>query len=105
VVEAFKTFKAVTENKLGKRIHKVVTDNAWELSMGKVHRFCKAEGIKPNTTVPYHTALNGVAGHTIGVLTNAMCMMLHSSGLLKSLGQKLSIQQHMFAIGCRQVQS
>ncbi len=91
-MEAFKTFKVVTENKLGKRICKVVMDNAWELLMGKVHRFRKVKGIKPNTTVPYHTASNGVAGCTIGVLTNAMHMMLHSSGLLKSLGRKLSIQ-------------
>jgi len=60
VVDAFKTFKAVVENESGKRICEVMTDNARELSMGEMRRFCKAEGIKISTTTPYHPISNGV---------------------------------------------
>ena len=83
--EAFKSFKAIAENESGKRIREVLTDNARELSMGEMSRFCETEGIKLNTTVPYHPASNGIAERTIGVLTNAVRAMLHDAGLPKSL--------------------
>ena len=47
-----------------------MTDNAHELSMGEIRRFCEAEGIKLSTTVLYHPASNGIAKRTIGVLTS-----------------------------------
>ena len=83
--DAFKSFKAAAENESGKRIHEVLTDIAQELLMGDMSCFCEAEGIKLNTTVLYHPASNGVAEHTIGVLTNTVCAMLHDVGLPKSL--------------------
>ena len=83
--DAFKSFKAAAENESGKRIREVLTDNTRELSMGEMSRFCEAEGIKLNTTVPYHPASNGVAERTIGVLTNTVRAMLHDAGLPKSL--------------------
>ena len=50
------------------------------------HRLtCEEAGVKLNTTVPYHPASNGVAERTIRVLTNAVCTMLHDSGLPKTL--------------------
>ena len=64
---------------------KEVMTNARELPMGKMSHFCEAEGIKISTTIPYHPALNGVAEHTLGVLTSSMHVKLAESGLLKSL--------------------
>ena len=83
--EAFKSFKAIAENESGKRIREVLMDNVRELSMGEMSRFCETDGIKLNTTVPYHPASNGIAERTIGVLTNAVRTMLHDAGLPKSL--------------------
>lgn len=73
------------ENESGKKIQEVMTGNVWQLSTGEVCCSCKSEGVKPNTTVLYHLALNGMDKGTIGALTNAICAMLHESGLLKSL--------------------
>ena len=84
-VEAFKDFKAVVENASGYKLCEVMTDNARELSMGEMRELCEREGIKLNTTVPYHPASNGVAERAIGVLTNSVRAMLHDSGLPKSL--------------------
>ena len=53
--------------------------------MGDMLHFCEAGGIKLSTAVPYHPASNDVAKHAIGVLTNAICMVLSNSGLPKSL--------------------
>lgn len=50
--KAFKAFKAVAENDSGKRIHEMMMDNMWELSMGEVRYFHEVEGIKLNTTTP-----------------------------------------------------
>ena len=57
------------ENESGKWLHKVMTDNACELSMGEMHDICEHNGIKLQMTVLYHPVLNGVTKHTIGVLT------------------------------------
>ena len=54
----------------------------------KCSRSAKA-GIKLNTTIPYHPALNGIVEHIIGVLTNVVCAMLHDSGLPKDLWAKV----------------
>jgi len=75
--EAFKAFRVVTENGSGKRLRKVMTDNARELLMGEMRDICERDGIKLHTTVPYHPVLNGVAEHAIGVLTTAAHAMLH----------------------------
>ena len=84
-VEAFKVFKAAAENESGKKIRKIMTDNARELSMREMREICERDGIKLNTTVPYHPASNGVAERTIGVLTNTVRAMPHDAGLPKSL--------------------
>jgi len=42
VPEAFKAFRAATENRSGKQLHEVMTDNAHELSMGEMHDICKS---------------------------------------------------------------
>ena len=79
--EAFRMF----ENELGARLHAVMTDNAWELSMGEMRETCEKEGIQLNITVPYHPVLNRVAECVVGVLTDAVHAMLHDSGLLQYL--------------------
>ena len=53
--------------------------------MGETRQFCEQEGIKLYTSVRYSPESNGVAEHTIGVLTNAVCAMLHDSGLPRFL--------------------
>jgi len=83
--EAFKVFEAVAEAESRKRMREVFTDNPRELSMGEMRRVCEESGVKRKTTVRYHPASNGVAERTIGVLTNAVRVMLHDSGLPKSL--------------------
>jgi transposase InsO family protein len=84
-VAAFKTFKAMVENELGRKVREVMTDNAHKLSMGEMRTFCKTKGIRISTTVPYHPVSNGVTERMIGVLTGAVRAMLHDSGLPKSL--------------------
>ena len=69
-VDAFKAVKAIVERESGNKLCEVMTDNARELSMGEMRELCEREGIKLNTTVPYHPASNGVAERSIGVLTN-----------------------------------
>ena len=84
-VDAFKAFKAMVENELGREIREVMMDNVCELSMSKMCWFCKANRIKLSTTIPYCPASNGVTKHTIGLLTSSACAMLAGSGLPKSL--------------------
>ena len=71
-VEVLKTFKAVAENQSGKRIWKVMTDNVQELCTGEMCKLGECEGTKLHATVPYHSALNGLAEHAIGALTSAV---------------------------------
>jgi hypothetical protein len=85
VARAFRVFKVVAEAESGKQMHEVLMDNACKLSMGEMHWICEESGVKLNTMVSYHPASNGVAEHTIRVLTNAIHTMLHDSGLPKSL--------------------
>ena len=42
-----------------------MTDNAQELCMGEMLRFCEAEGIKVSTKVPYCPDSNGVAERAV----------------------------------------
>ena len=69
-VEVFKAFQAEVERASGNKLCEVMTDNVCELSMGEMRELCEREGIRLNTMVPYHPALNGVAERAIGVLTN-----------------------------------
>jgi len=68
--EAFKIFKVAAEDESQKRMREVMTDNARELSMGGMRQTSEQEGIKHHTSVRYSPESNGVAEHTIGVLTN-----------------------------------
>ena len=88
IIDAFKTFKAATENESGKNMQELMTDNVWELSTGKVCHFARRKG--SSLTLPYHLALNGMAKKTIGALTNAVRSMLHGSGLPKSCGKRFN---------------
>ena len=75
----------MAETESGKKLREVLTDNARELSQEEIRRICEETGVKLNTTVPYHPASNGIAERTIGVLTNAICAMLHDADLPKDL--------------------
>ena len=83
--EAFKIFKAATENESQKKVQEVMTDNARELCMGEMKEICKTDRIKLRTSVRYSPESNRVTERTIGVLTNSVHAMLRDSGLPKSL--------------------
>ena len=53
--------------------------------MGEMKVYCKWEGIRLNTTVPYHPSSNSVAECVIGILMSSACAMLHDLNLLKCL--------------------
>jgi len=57
VPDVFKAFRAAAENKSGKRLHKVMIDNACKLSMGKIHDICDHDGIKLHTMVPISSCI------------------------------------------------
>jgi transposase InsO family protein len=63
--DAFKTFRAVEENESESRLRAVMTDNARELSIAEVRDICEQDGVKLQTTPPYHPASNEVAELTI----------------------------------------
>ena len=69
------------ETKSRRKLCEVMMDNVHERCMEEMWEICEQEGIKLNTMVPYHPASNGVVEHTIGVLMNAVCAMLHDLGL------------------------
>jgi len=83
--EAFRVFRAAAENKSGRRLREVMTDNTHKLLMGEMCEICERDGIKLHMTVPYHPASNGVAECAIGVLTATARAMLHNAGLPKKL--------------------
>ena len=60
---------------------------------------CEQEGTKLHMSVWYSPKLNGVAERTIRVLTNAVCAMLHDSGLPKSLWAEAFNAAATFIIG------
>ena len=71
-----------SENESRKWLREVMMN---ELSMGEMRNICEHDGIKLQTTVPYHPASNGVADRAIEVLTAAARAMLHDAGLLQKL--------------------
>ena len=75
-IEAFKALKAAAENESGKGIREAMTDNAHELSMGKMCDICERGSNKLHTISSYRPTSNGVAERRIGVLANAVRAML-----------------------------
>ena len=66
-VKASKASRAAAENQPGKRAREIMMGNTHEVLMGKMR-----DSIMLHTTVPYHSAPNGVAERMIGVLTIAV---------------------------------
>ena len=67
VLECFQNFKAMAENKTGKRIKILRTDGGGEYQKA-VGEFLRKEGIVHETTVPYTPQQNGLserANHTV----------------------------------------
>ena len=59
--EIFKEFKVLIKNQLGKRIKIFRSDNGGEYMSNEFIAFCKKEGIKKETIVPYNPKQNGLA--------------------------------------------
>jgi len=51
--DAPEAFKASVENESEERMREIMTDNAHDLSMGRMRQICEEEGIKLHTSVRY----------------------------------------------------
>lgn len=60
-LDAFKTYKAYVERKLGHNIQALRSDNGREYVNDKFERFLKEEGIQHQLTIPYTPQQNGLA--------------------------------------------
>ena len=57
----FRTFKALVENLIGKKIKILRTDNGIEYETNEFKKFCREAGIKRETTTVSTPEQNGVA--------------------------------------------
>jgi len=86
--EAFKMFnefKALVENQIGKKTKIFMFDNGGEYISNEFIDFCKKEGIKKETIVPYTSEQNGVAERKSRSIVEVVCAMLHDQKLPKFL--------------------
>ena len=81
VFKCFKELKALVENKTGKKMKVLRSDNGGEYTSGKFVYFCASEGIWREFTVPYTPQQNGVVERKNGAIIGATRAMLHDQGL------------------------
>ena len=81
----FRTFKALVENQIGKKIKILRTDNGTEYETNEFNNFCREAGIKRETTTVYTPKQNGVAERKNRTIVEAPRAMLCDQGLLKFL--------------------
>lgn len=74
------------ENQSGKRIKVFKSDNGGEYMSNKFIAFCKKEGIKKETIVPYTPKHNGLAERKNKSIVEAARAMLHDQNVPKFLG-------------------
>lgn len=80
VFEKFKSWKALVENDLNKRIKAIRSDNGGEYMCSKFQNFLRDNGIKHQTTVPYSPQQNGVAERANrSIMEMARCMLQEAS--------------------------
>ena len=83
VFKVFKQWKALVENKTGKKIKRLRTDNGMEFSSFEFDEFCRDEGIARHRIVHHTPQKNGVAERmNRTLLERALCMLLNA-GLSK----------------------
>ena len=79
VAEMFKEYKNLVENKTGKKIKTLRSDNRTEYTCQEMKNYFREEGIKQQFTVEYTPQQNGVAERKNRTLVEmARCMMLQS---------------------------
>ncbi|CDO78192.1 hypothetical protein BN946_scf184635.g2 [Trametes cinnabarina] len=61
VFEHFKAYKALVENKFGRKLKKIRCDNGGEFLSNEFKSFLRSEGIALDTTAPESSAQNGIA--------------------------------------------
>lgn len=78
-LEAFKSYKAMAENKTGRKIKILRSDNGGEYKSKDFENFLNSCGILHQYTIPYTPEQNGVAERANRTLTEmARCMLIHS---------------------------
>ena len=60
-MQRFQEFKALVENQTGRRIQALRSDNGGEYTFNEFDEYCRHEGIRRHSTVPYTPEQNGVA--------------------------------------------
>jgi hypothetical protein len=81
VFKRFQEFKALVENKTGRKIKVLRSDNGGEYTSNEFRDFCIQEGIKRQLTVPYNPQQNGVAKRKNMATVGEARSMLHDHGL------------------------
>ena len=81
----FRTFKALVENQIGKKIKILRTDNGTEYESNEFNDYCREASIKRETTIVYTPEQNGVAERNNITILEAACAMLYDQGLPKFL--------------------
>jgi len=83
--EMFKEFKALIENQSANKIKIFMSTNGGEYTSNEFFDFCKKEGIKKKTIVPYCPEQNGVAKRKNKPIVEVAHAMLHDQKFPKFL--------------------
>lgn len=81
---AFKNFKVLVENEVGKPIKVLRTDRGGEYNSGEFDTFCKTHGIKRQLTTAYTPQQNGVSERKNRTILNMVRSLLRMSNVPKS---------------------
>lgn len=84
-VKMFKEFKYLIENQTWKKIKISRSENGGEYTSNEFIGFCKKEGIKKETTMPYTLKQNGVVERKKKYIVEATRAMLHDQKVSKFL--------------------
>lgn len=85
VQEKFEQYCAQVTSFFGTKIARLRCDNGGEYTSNSFRRFCRTEGIRMETTVPYSPQQNGVAERLNRTLLDKSRSMLLDAGLPKSM--------------------
>eukprot|EP00253_Pinus_taeda_P012320 PITA_12320 len=85
VFKWFRSFKALVENQIGKKIKILRTDNGIEYESNEFKDYCRETDIKRETTTIYTLEQNGVAERKNRTIIEATQAILHDQGLPKFL--------------------
>ncbi|BBN68370.1 ADP glucose pyrophosphorylase large subunit 1, partial [Prunus dulcis] len=81
---AFKSFKALVENEVGRNIKVLRTDRGGEFISQKFEDFCETHGIRRQLTAPYTPQQNGICERKNRTILNMVRIMLKIRGVPKT---------------------